>query len=243
MTSSFARHADDGDRAGGAGHVERLHDQLGPPDRLERVVGAPTVGEGAHLLDRVAVGRVDGVGGAEPRGSPRGGPAAGSMATMVAAPAMRAPCTTDWPTPPQPITATLEPGRTSAVLSTAPRPVVTPQPSSASCVVGEVGLHRDDRRLVRRPSPRRRCRTRTRRWRVRPSGRSKRLVASTAGPELAVVGHAVEAPPAAAAGGRHRGEHPVADRGPADVGADGLDDRRSPRGRARSAAAGSTGPG
>ncbi len=51
---------------------------------------------------------------------------------MTAAPAIRAPWITDWPTPPQPITATLAPGRTPAVLSAAPRPVVTPQPSRAS---------------------------------------------------------------------------------------------------------------
>src|SRR5262245_22880541 len=54
------------------------------------------------------------------------------MATIIRAPAMRAPWITDWPTPPQPITATLEPGLTPAVLSAAPTPVVTPQPSSAN---------------------------------------------------------------------------------------------------------------
>ena len=37
----------------------------GRPTTSKRVVGAPPVGEGPHLLDRVAVGRVDGVGGAE----------------------------------------------------------------------------------------------------------------------------------------------------------------------------------
>src|SRR2546430_2222636 len=51
---------------------------------------------------------------------------------MRAAPAIRAPWITAWPTPPQPITATLDPGSTSAVLSAAPTPVVTPQPISAS---------------------------------------------------------------------------------------------------------------
>ena len=55
---------------------------------------------------------------------------------MRAAPAMRAPCTTAWPTPPQPSTATVEPGWTAAVLSAAPTPVVTPQPISASCSSG-----------------------------------------------------------------------------------------------------------
>ncbi len=59
-----------------------------------------------------------------------------SMATIRVAPAMRAPWTTDWPTPPQPSTATDDPGHTAAVLSTAPTPVVTPQPMSASCSSG-----------------------------------------------------------------------------------------------------------
>ncbi len=52
------------------------------------------------------------------------------------APAMRAPWITACPTPPQPMTATLLPGSTRAVLSAAPTPVVTPQPMSASCSSG-----------------------------------------------------------------------------------------------------------
>ena len=48
------------------------------------------------------------------------------------APAIRAPWMTAWPTPPQPMTATVAPGCTCAVLSAAPTPVVTPQPMSAS---------------------------------------------------------------------------------------------------------------
>jgi len=36
------------------------------------------------------------------------------------------------PTPPQPMTSTLSPGRTAAVRITAPTPVVTPQPNSAA---------------------------------------------------------------------------------------------------------------
>ena len=54
--------------------------------------------------------------------------ATGSIATISAAPAIRAPWITLVPTPPAPITATEEPGFTSAVLITAPTPVVTPQP-------------------------------------------------------------------------------------------------------------------
>src|SRR5262249_59972248 len=43
-----------------------------------------------------------------------------------------APGTAPNPTPPQPMTSTLSPGRTAAVRITAPTPVVTPQPSSAA---------------------------------------------------------------------------------------------------------------
>ena len=49
---------------------------------------------------------------------------------------MRAPWSTDWPTPPHPITVTVDPGRICAVLSAAPTPVVTPHPMSASCSAG-----------------------------------------------------------------------------------------------------------
>ena len=43
------------------------------------------------------------------------------------------------PMPPQPITATVSPGRTCAVLITAPTPVVTPQPMSAALSSGMSG--------------------------------------------------------------------------------------------------------
>ena len=71
-----------------------------------------------------------------------------STATIRVAPAMRAPWTTDWPTPPQPSTATDDPGHTAAVLSTAPTPVVTPQPMSASCSSGRSVSHLHERALV-----------------------------------------------------------------------------------------------
>src|SRR4051794_8721321 len=57
--------------------------------------------------------------------------ATGSTATTDAAPAARAACTTDRPTPPHPITTTVSPARTPAVLRTAPTPVLTPQLMSA----------------------------------------------------------------------------------------------------------------
>ena len=55
---------------------------------------------------------------------------------MRAACASRAPWITDRPTPPQPITATLAPGGTWAVLRTAPTPVATAQPTIATTSSG-----------------------------------------------------------------------------------------------------------
>ncbi len=55
-----------------------------------------------------------------------------SMATIRDAPATAAPITHDSPTPPSPMTATVAPAGTAAVLSTAPTPVVTQQPMSAA---------------------------------------------------------------------------------------------------------------
>ena len=45
---------------------------------------------------------------------------------------MRAPWMAERPMPPAPKTATVEPGSTFAVFSTAPTPVMTPQPMSAA---------------------------------------------------------------------------------------------------------------
>ena len=45
---------------------------------------------------------------------------------------MRAPCTTNWPTPPPPRTSTEEPAETRAANSTEPTPVSAAQPSSAA---------------------------------------------------------------------------------------------------------------
>ena len=55
-----------------------------------------------------------------------------STAMIRPAPAMAAPLIADSPTPPQPITATVLPTSIFAVLMTAPKPVVTPQPMSAA---------------------------------------------------------------------------------------------------------------
>src|SRR5262245_62749236 len=55
---------------------------------------------------------------------------------------MRAPWIAAIPTPPQPITATEEPGRICAVLIAAPTPVVTPQPISDTTSSGIEGSTR-----------------------------------------------------------------------------------------------------
>ncbi len=59
-----------------------------------------------------------------------------STATIVDAPARRAPCRTLRPMPPAPMTTTDSPWPTLARLSTAPTPVSTPQPMSAAEVSG-----------------------------------------------------------------------------------------------------------
>ena len=55
-----------------------------------------------------------------------------STATIRPAPASAAPITADRPTPPSPITATLDPGSTGNVFVTAPTPVATQHPTSAA---------------------------------------------------------------------------------------------------------------
>ena len=65
------------------------------------------------------------------------------MTTIGPASAKRAPMTADSPTPPAPMTTTLSPARTPAVLTTAPKPVVTAQPISAASsggVPGSIGI-------------------------------------------------------------------------------------------------------
>ena len=63
-----------------------------------------------------------------------------STAMMREAFAITAPCTTDRPMPPRPKTATVEPGVTFAVFSTAPMPVVMPQPKRQTLSRGAFGL-------------------------------------------------------------------------------------------------------
>ena len=75
-------------------------------------------------------------------------PATVSMAMIRPAPAIAAPLMAARPTPPQPITATVSPGRTFEVWITAPTPVVTPQPISAGAVERHVLADRDAGVLV-----------------------------------------------------------------------------------------------
>ncbi len=59
-----------------------------------------------------------------------------STATIVAAPASRAPAIAALPTPPQPNTATVSPRLTPPVLIAAPSPAMTPQPRSPAAAAG-----------------------------------------------------------------------------------------------------------
>lgn len=56
----------------------------------------------------------------------------GSTATTYRQPAARAPCTAFAPMPPIPMTTAVSPARRSAVRTEEPKPVVTPQPTSAA---------------------------------------------------------------------------------------------------------------
>src|SRR5581483_11686086 len=98
---------------------------------LTRMVHPHAPGEIPDRADHIDLGCVDGIGRAVDR---RGGklPRCSVAAMIRAAPASRAPWIAAKPTPPQPITSTLSPGRTTALRSTAPTPVVTPHPSSAA---------------------------------------------------------------------------------------------------------------
>src|SRR5579875_4044483 len=59
---------------------------------------------------------------------------------IVFAPASQEPSTAASPTPPHPMTATVSPRVTPPVLIAAPRPAITPQPSSPAVAAGIAGL-------------------------------------------------------------------------------------------------------
>ena len=54
--------------------------------------------------------------------------ATGSETIIFSAPAIRAPCTIDIPMPPRPVTSTVDPTSTFALLNTEPTPVWTAHP-------------------------------------------------------------------------------------------------------------------
>ncbi len=63
-----------------------------------------------------------------------------STAMIVVAPASVAPAMAASPTPPQPMTAMESPRPTCPVLTAAPRPAMTPQPSSPATLAGASGF-------------------------------------------------------------------------------------------------------
>ena len=145
---------------------------------------------------------------------------------------MRQPWMTDWPTPPQPMIATVEPGSTPAVLSAAPTPVVTPQPMSASCSSGRLvsiftiddSLHVIVSAKVPRPV--------IVMYSV-PSGRLPRIAIITFELGVAEVRLVVEAEPAGTARGDEGGDDVVALLHVRDLLADLDAPCRRPRGRGR----------
>ena len=142
------------------------------------------------------------------------------------APAMAAPWMQLRPTPPQPITATVEPGSTLAVLNTAPTPVVTPQPISAARSRGMslriftsacswISICSAKRRQVEELVHRR-----------AGVGQPRRVAGAAPGASLLVAQRQVagEAVLAVAAVDRQAGDHVVARLHVADLVADRLDD-------------------
>ena len=130
------RHADQHDGAGEVAGVERLLPRLRASDRVDHHVGAALV---AGAVRRRRQRR----GSPRPRRPPRSSPcgwrpssapvssfrSSRSTAMIFEAPARAAPAIAAAPTPPQPMTATVEPRPTLPVLMAAPRPAITPQPS------------------------------------------------------------------------------------------------------------------
>ena len=146
---------------------------------------------------------------------------------MRVAPAMRAPCTIEIPMPPAPITSTVAPSGTRAVLSTAPTPVCTAQPmthttssgvSSATLMAPDTGVITSSAKPARPDAAQhRRAVTRERRAAVHQRARHDPRVVHAA----AVL--AAHAPVALVARGDRRQHDLVAHRELGDVGADGLD--------------------
>ncbi len=166
-----------------------------------------------------------------------------STAMIRLAPAIAAPLIAARPTPPQPITATVSPGRTLAVLNTEQTPVSTPQPIRAARSSG-MSL----RIATQACSWISICSANEERFRyciIGPSGLGQaRLVglgAARVGADAQahVAGHAMLA---MAAEGRQAGDDVIARLHRADLGADLFDDARRSRGPAPPAAGGDRSP-
>ena len=152
--------------------------------------------------------------------------AATSTAITCAAPATTAPCTTFRPMPPQPMTATVAPGGTFAVLNTAPRPVVTAQPTSAATSTGTLSSIFNSACSGRSicsanpPTPAN--------WSTGDAvlGQRRAEAGGAGGPVLAHVRTTGRARRAQSARRRRARDHLVARTEVGDVGTDGLDDAR-----------------
>src|SRR5919204_3177745 len=146
--SSFSRRTNSaGSRSSRSPAAGRPTRTVRPPFRVQRsanavVSGAPTAssatsapsGATSRSVSRSPSGVAVRV--APSRAACPSRASSGSMQTISAAPAMRAPWTQNWPTPPAPTTSTTEPGSGRAWESTAPTPVSAAQPRSAACSSG-----------------------------------------------------------------------------------------------------------
>ncbi len=123
--------------------------------RSPRTRGRRRRREVANGLDRVAVARRPPRASRRARARARASPARRRRRRSCARRRSLQPWTTFSPTPPQPTTATVSPGRTRAVLSAAPTPVMTAHPISASSRQRERRIDRDRRPRRARPTARR----------------------------------------------------------------------------------------
>ncbi len=139
MVSVGSGHADEHDGAGEVAGLERLAVHRGVADRLDAHVGAEAAGDRAGRTRR------------DPwswsctcawRRTPSPTRACGRRCRRRRSSTprrAREPAIAASPTPPQPNTATVLPRVTSPVLSAAPSPAITPQPSSPAAVAGAAG--------------------------------------------------------------------------------------------------------
>src|SRR6185369_1780048 len=133
------QHAHDRGRPAYGQALDGLPAQGRAADGLEGVIDARARGERAHRLDRLVPRAVDDMGGAQAPGHLELRVEHVDRDDLPGASAIRAPCTMDNPTPPQPNTATVWPASSPAVRRAAPTPVRTPQPTRAARSSGMSG--------------------------------------------------------------------------------------------------------